>query len=102
MSSFDERQKGFEKKFAHDKEKEFKISARRNKYLGEWASKIMGNDEDQTKEYIQSVIKADFAEVGYEDVFRKIQSDLKNFNISDEDIRSKMSEMNEKAKSDFS
>ena len=46
------------------KKKEFKISARRNKYLGEWASKIMGNDEDQTKEYIQSVIKADFAEAG--------------------------------------
>ena len=102
MSTFDERQKGFEKKFAHDEEKEFKISARRNKYLGEWASNIMGNDEHQTKEYIQSVIKADFAEAGDEDVFRKIKSDLKNFNISDEDIRSKMNEMNEKAKSDFS
>jgi len=102
MSTFDERQKRFEKKFAHDEEKEFKISAKRNKYLGEWASKIMGNDENQTKEYIQSVIKADFAEAGDEDVFRKIQSDLKNFNISDEDIRLKMNEMNEKAKSDFS
>ena len=74
----------------------------KKRYLGEWASKIMGNNEDQTKEYIQSVIKADFAEAGDEDVFRKIQGDLKNFNISDEDIRSKMNEMNEKAKSDFS
>ena len=101
MSTFDERQKGFEKKFAHDEEKEFKISARRNKYLGEWASKIMGNNEDQTKEYIQSVIKADFQEAGDEDVFRKIQADLKGHNISDEDIRKKMKEFDEKAKADF-
>ena len=101
MSTFDERQKGFEKKFAHDEEKEFKISARRNKYLGEWASKIMGNNEDQTKEYIQSVIKADFAEAGDQDVFRKIKEDLKEKNISDEDLRKKMDELNEKAKTDF-
>ena len=101
MDSFEDRKKGFEKKFAHDEEKEFKISARRNKYLGEWAAKIMGYNEEQTKEYIQSVIKADFAEAGDEDVFRKIKSDLKSFNISDDEIRSKMNEMNEKAKADF-
>ena len=101
MDSFDDRKKGFEKKFAHDEEKEFKISARRNKYRGEWGSKIMGYSEEQTKEYIQSVIKADFAEAGDEDVFRKIKSDLESFNISDDEIRSKMNEMNEKAKADF-
>ena len=101
MDSFDDRKKGFEKKFAHDEEKEFKISARRNKYLGEWGSKIMGYSEEQTKEYIQSVIKADFAEAGDEDVFRKIQADLKGHNISDDDIRKKMHEFNEKAKSEF-
>ena len=101
MDSFDDRKKGFEKKFAHDEEKEFKISARKNKYLGEWGSKIMGYSEEQTKEYIQSVIKADFAEAGDEDVFRKIKDDLKNNNISDQDIRKKMDELNEKAKTDF-
>ena len=84
-----------------NKMKEFKISARRNKYLGEWGSKIMGYSEEQTKEYIQSVIKADFAEAGDEDVFRKIKSDLESFNVSDDEIRSKMNEMNEKAKEDF-
>ena len=42
MSSFDERKKGFEKKFAHDEEKQFKINARKNKYLGEWAAQILG------------------------------------------------------------
>ena len=101
MSSFDEREKGFEKKFAHDEELQFKVSARRNKYIGEWASKILGYNTDQEKEYIQSVIKADFAEAGDEDVFRKIKEDLKNNNISDEDIRKKMDELNEKAKADF-
>ncbi len=101
MSSFDEREKSFEKKFAHDQELQFKVSARRNKYIGEWASKVLGYEEDKEKEYIQSVIKADFAEAGDEDVFRKIKNDLKNYNISDEDIRKKMDELNEKAKSDF-
>ena len=101
MSSFDEREKGFEKKFAHDEELQFKVSARRNKYIGEWASKILGYNTDQEKDYIQSVIKADFAEAGDEDVFRKIKYDLKDYNISDEDIRKKMDELNEKAKSDF-
>jgi len=101
MSSFDEREKGFEKKFAHDEELQFKVSARRNKYIGEWASKILGYNPDQEKEYILSVIKADFAEAGDEDVFRKVKADLKDHNISDEDIRKKMDELNDKAKSEF-
>ena len=101
MSSFDEREKSFEKKFAHDEELQFKVSARRNKYIGEWASKILGYDEGKEKEYIQSVIKADFAESGDEDVFRKIKEDLKDHSVSDEDIRTKMKELDEKAKSDF-
>ena len=49
MSSFDERKKGFEKKFAHDEEKQFKINARKNKYLGEWAAQILGYDEEKKK-----------------------------------------------------
>ena len=101
MSSFDEREKGFEKKFVHDEELQFKVSARRNKYIGQWASKILGYNADQEKEYIQSVIKADFAEAGDDDVFRKVKADLKENNISDEEIRKKMDELNEKAKSDF-
>ena len=101
MSSFDDREKSFEKKFAHNEELQFKISARRNKYLGQWASQILGYDQEKETEYIQSVIKADFAEPGDEDVFRKIQADLKDHNISDEEIRKKMDELNEKAKSEF-
>ena len=101
MSSFDEREKSFEKKFAHDEELQFKISARKNKYLGEWASKILGYKDEKEKEYIQSVIKSDFVEVGDEDVFRKLKEDLKDHNISDEEIRKTMDELNEKAKSEF-
>ena len=101
MSTFDERKKSFEKKFAHDEELQFKTSARRNKYLGQWVSQILGYDQEKEKEYIQSVIKADFEEVGDEDVFRKIKVDLKDHNISDEEIRKKMDELNEKAKSEF-
>ena len=102
MSSFDERKKGFEKKFVHDEEKQFKINAKKNKYLGEWASQIMGYDEENQKQYIQDVIKADFAEAGDEDVFRKLNADLKDRNISEEDIRKKMQECNEKATTEVS
>ena len=101
MENFDERKKSFEKKFAHDEELKFKVDARKNKYIAQWVSKILGYDEEKEKSYIQSVIKADFQEAGDEDVFRKIKTDLKNHNVSDEDIRKKMNEFNEKAKSDF-
>ena len=101
MSTFDERGKSFEKKFAYDEELQFKISARRNKYLGQWVSQILGFDQEKEKEYIQSVIKADFEEAGDEDVFRKIKSDLVNHSMSDEGIRKKMEELNDKAKSEF-
>ena len=65
------------------------------------SSKNTIGNQEQEKKYIQSVIKADIQESGDEDVFRKIKSDLKDQNISDEDIRKKMNELNEKAKSEF-
>ena len=101
MEKFDERKKSFEKKFAHDEELKFKVSSRRNKYLGQWASQKLGYDVEKEKEYIQSVIKADFQEAGDEDVFRKIKEDLKDHNISDEEIRNKIRDFDAKARSDF-
>jgi len=101
MNKFDEREKSFEKKFVKDEELQFKIAARKNKYLGQWASEKLGYNPEQEKEYILSVIKADFQEAGDEDVFRKIKADLEGQSVSDEDIRKKMDELNEKAKSDF-
>ena len=102
MSTFEDRKKSFEKKFAHDQELKFKVDARKNKYIAQWVSKILGYNEEKEKFYIESVIKADFQEAGDEDVFRKIKEDLKDHNISDDEIRSKMMELNEKAMSDFS
>ena len=102
MEKFDERKKSFEKKFAQDEELKFKVASRRNKYLGQWASQKLGYDAEKEKEYIQSVIKADFQEAGDEDVFRKIKEDLKEKNFSDQELRKKMDELNEKAKTDFS
>ena len=101
MSSFEDRKKGFEKKFARDEEIQFKISAKKNKYIAEWVSSLLEFDEEKKIQYIQDVIKADFAEAGDEDVFRKVKLDLKDKNISDDEIRLKMNELNEQAKSDF-
>ena len=78
-----------------------KVNARKNKYLGQWVSQILSYDSEKEKEYIQSVIKSDFEEAGDEDVFRKLKADLKEHNISDDEIRKKMNEFNEKAKSEF-
>ena len=101
MNKFDDREKSFEKKFVHDEEIQFKINARRNKYLGEWAADKLGKIDKAT--YVQEVIKADFAEPGDEDVFKKIQSDFKKINISipDEEIREQMKLTLERAKKDF-
>ena len=101
MSSFEDRKKSFEKKFAHDEEKLFKISAKRNKYLAEWVSTILKYTIVEQEKYLQDIIKADFQEVGDEDVFKKIKRDLELCNISDQEIRNKMKELNDKAKSEF-
>ena len=103
MSTFDERKRSFEKKFINDQEIQFKVSARRNKYIGEWVSEKLGKNEIGKKEYIQEVIKADFEEPGDEDVFKKIKNDFKNagVNINDSEIRKQMILELERAKKDF-
>ncbi len=94
MTTFNDREKAFEKKFAHDQELKFKAEARRNKMLGEWAAAKLGLTGADVEDYVKSVRKADLAEKGDEDVFRKIRSDLdaKGVSVSDEDLRDKMSE----------
>ena len=77
IDKFNDREKGFEKKFQIEEEMQFKIAARSNKYLGEWASLELGKDEEEKKNYIQEIIKADMEEAGSEDVFRKLQKDFK-------------------------
>ena len=95
MSTMDDREKGFERKFAHDAEMQFKAEARRNKLLGLWAAEHMGMTGDAADGYAKEVIAADFEEAGDEDVFRKVSGDLsaKGANVAEADIRAKMSEL---------
>ena len=92
MTSFEDREKSFEKKFILDEQTKFKIEARRNKLIGEWVSSILGFDDHQKELYIQEVIVSDFKKAGDEDVFEKVKYDLEGKNISDEEIRKKMNE----------
>ena len=103
MNKFDERKKSFEKKFQMDEELQFKVAARSNKYLGEWASIKLGKNEEEKKNYIQEIIRADMEEAGSEDVFRKIMKDFKAASISIEEpeIREQMEKALSRAKEDF-
>lgn len=94
-TTFDKREDGFEKKFAHDEELKFKASARRNKLLGMWAAEKMGLTGAQAEAYAKEVVMADFEETGDQDVFRKIRKDLdgKKVTLSDQDIRRAMDEL---------
>ena len=100
MSSFDDRKKIFESKFAHDEEALFKINAKRNRLLGEWVAVKLNKIDKEKEDCISGVIKSDMLEPGDEDVFRKVKEDLSQggFTDTDEEIRNKMSELLEKAK----
>ncbi len=95
MASFEDREKGFERKFAHDEELKFKATARRNKLLGLWAAELMGLSGDAAQAYAREVIKADLEEPGEEDVVRKIRRDFdaKGVAQSDHQIRHQMAEL---------
>lgn len=76
MSSFDDREKGFENKFAHDEELEFKATARRNKLLGLWLAEKFGLSGADADAYAKDVVASDFEEAGHEDVVRKVMADI--------------------------
>jgi hypothetical protein len=76
MGSFDDRERAFETKFAHDEEMKFRITARRNRLLGEWAARQMGLSEAETESYAKDVVRSDFEEAGDNDVIRKVLGDL--------------------------
>ena len=103
MNKFDERGKSFEKKFQMDEELQFKVAARSNKYLGEWASSKLGKNEEEKANYVQEIIKSDLEEAGTEDVFRKIKKDFQTASISIEEteIRDQMAKALQRAKEDF-
>jgi hypothetical protein len=88
-SGMDDRRRGFESKWAHDAELRFKVEARRNRALGEWAASQKGLSGQAADDFVGAVIAADFQEAGDEDVFRKLRSEL-DASVSDAVIRDKM------------
>lgn len=76
MTTFNDREKAFENMFAHDQEMQFRIQARRNRLLGEWAALKMGLTPEETDAYAKAVVQADFEEAGDEDVIRKLVGDM--------------------------
>src|SRR5262245_36659254 len=95
MTTFDKREEGFEKKFAHDEELRFKANARRNKLLGMWAAEKLGLSGPAAEAYSKEVVMADFEEAGDNDVFRKVRKDFdaKGVAQSDHQIRRTMDEL---------
>lgn len=76
MTTFDDRERAFEAKFARDEEMLFRITARRNRLLGAWAAEKMHLNAAETDAYAKAVVQADFEEAGDEDVIRKVLGDL--------------------------
>jgi hypothetical protein len=95
MTTFDKREEGFEKKFAHDEELRFKATARRNKLLGLWIAQKLGMSGADADTYAKEVVQADFEEAGEDDVFRKVRKDLdaKGVAASDQEIKTQMLEL---------
>ena len=96
MNTFDDRKKAFESKFANDAEMQFKVLAKRNKFVGLWAAELLGKSGDDAEVYAKEVIKSDMEEAGDEDVIRKVQGDLGGL-ATDKEIRTKLKECYGKA-----
>lgn len=100
MANFKDREKGFENKFAHDQETQFRVTARRNRLVGEWAAGLMGLTAEETDAYAKAVVQADFEEVGDDDVVRKVLGDLTTAgqDVDADAIRAKLEEMTVQAR----
>ncbi|MBZ0149215.1 MAG: DUF1476 domain-containing protein [Pseudorhodoplanes sp.] len=97
MTTFDKREEGFEKKFAHDEELKFKAYARRNKLLGLWAAAELGKTGADAEAYAKEVVLADFEEAGDGDVVRKVVNDLKSKGVTEADVAAKLNEFLQQA-----
>jgi hypothetical protein len=98
-TTFDKREEGFEKQFAHDEELKFKATSRRNKLLGLWAAEKLGRKGPDAETYAKEVVMADFEEAGDHDVFRKVRKDFDATGVAatDEEIRTVMVQLMAKA-----
>src|SRR5262245_23086168 len=95
MTTFDKREEGFERKFAHDEELRFRAHARRNKLLGIWAATLLGKSGGEAEAYAKEVVMADFEEIGDDDVVRKVLADFEKAGVhkSEHQIRRTMDEL---------
>ncbi len=100
MTTFDERERGAEKKFEHDEELRFKATARRNKLLGTWAAAKLGLSGADAESYAKTVVLADFEKPGPDDVVEKVLKDFadKGLDIDEHKIRLEMDRLYETAK----
>ena len=87
MTTFDDRERAFETKFAHDEDMRFRITARRNRLLGEWAAGLMQLSPAESEAYAKDVVRADFEEAGDEDVIRKVLGDLTGAGVDMDEAR---------------
>jgi hypothetical protein len=103
MTTFDDREKGFEKKFAHDADLKFKAESRRNKAVAEWAAGKLGITGPAVDDYVKAVRKADLEKGGDDDVFQKVKADFaaKGVAVADAEVRKTMDEALAKAVHDI-
>lgn len=97
MTTFDDRERAYETKFAHDADLRFRAEARRNRLLGEWAASLLGKTGDEARAYAMTVVTADFAEPGDQDVLRKLDADLQGL-ATEAEIRARMAELTDTAR----
>lgn len=92
MASMDDREKGFEQKFAFDEELRFKAAARRNKLFGLWAAEKLGKKGAEAEAYAKEVVLSDLKEAGDADVIRKVLADLQAGGVaaSEQQLRSQL------------
>lgn len=95
MAIMNDREKAFENMYAHDQETKFRVIARRNKLLGQWAAGLLGKSDADATAYAGEVVASDFEEAGDEDVVRKVAGDLKAAGVSstEDDVRAKLAEL---------
>ena len=99
MTTFDDREAAFERKFVLDEDQKFRATARRNRMLGNWAAEQLGKSGDEAAAYAKEVVASDIIEAGEHDVFRKVRADFDaaGVSVSDEEIRTAMRDFLDKA-----
>ena len=101
MNTFKDRTKGFEAKFKQDADLQFKLSAKRNKLIGEWASQVL--QKENKEEYVKEVRQSALEKAGDEDIIEKLMKDFSSNNqeLSREELLKKFSECENKAREEL-